>query len=167
VQVAQIIAEKLADGGIFLTASDGLRHNVMTIGWGGVTTFYGAPCFLAPVRTSRHTFQMLQKNPTYTVSIPLHNMRTELAFAGSKSGRDVDKFNGHGLTAIPAQAVNVPVVQECELHLECTPFGHVALDPAGLIDEVNSRFYPTGDMHTFFLGKIVRCYYSDMAHAML
>lgn len=166
-EVAQIIAEKLLGGGMFLTASDGVHNNVMTIGWGGLTTFYGTACFLAPVRTSRHTFGILKKNGAFTVSIPLHDMRRELAFAGSKSGREVDKFSGHGLTAAHAQAVNVPIVKECELHIECEPFGNVALNPSGLTDEVNSRFYPTGDMHTFFLGKIVRCYYTEDVHIIL
>ena len=160
-EVAQIIAEKLGGSGLFLSASDGVHSNVMTIGWGGLTTFFGTGCFLAPVRTSRFTYQLLQKNGAFTVSIPLHDMRAELGFAGSKSGRDLDKFVGHGLTAAPAQAVKAPIVQECELHIECVPFGSVALNPATLQSEIVSRFYPTEDMHTFFLGKVVRCYYLD------
>ena len=112
------------------------------------------------MRTSRHSFALLKKNGAYTVSIPLHDMRKELAFAGSASGRDVDKFTGHGLTPAPAQAVTVPIVRECELHIECEPFGFTALDPANLTDDVANRFYPTSDMHTLFLGKVVRCYYT-------
>ena len=30
-----------------------------------------------------------------------------------------------------------------------------------LTPEVRSRCYADGDMHAFFLGKIVRCYYAD------
>jgi len=159
-EIAQIIAEKLQNGGAFLTSSDGVHANVMTIGWGGLTTFFTGSCFLAPVRTSRHTFDIMKKNSAFTVSIPLHDMHRELAFAGSKSGRDVNKFIGHGLTAAPAQSVNVPIVEECELHIECEPFGSVQLDPATLTEYVNSHFYPTQDMHTFFLGKVVKCYYT-------
>lgn len=160
-EVSGIITQQMGNGGVFLCANDGQRSNVMTIGWGGVNTFFGSPCFLAPVRASRFTYAMLMKNANYTVSIPLHDMRAELAFAGSRSARDVDKFSGHGLTAAPAQQVNVPIVGECELHLECTPLGRVAQEGELLPEEVLSRWYVTRDMHTFFLGKVVRCYYLD------
>jgi len=160
-EVAGIITQQMGNGGVFLCANNGERNNTMTIGWGGVNTFFGSPCFLAPVRTSRFTYSMLMKNGNYTVSIPLHDMRAELAFAGSRSAREVDKFKEHGLTAVPAQQVNVPIVGECELHLECTPLGRVKQVEEMLPEEVLSRWYATRDMHTFFLGKIVRCYYLD------
>ena len=86
------------------------------------------------------------------------DMRAQLAFAGSRSGRDVNKFEGHGLTAAPAQAVNVPIVAECELQLECEPMGRVAFQADQLPGDVLARFYPTQDMHTLFLGRIVKCY---------
>jgi flavin reductase (DIM6/NTAB) family NADH-FMN oxidoreductase RutF len=157
-EVIVTITEQLTHGGVFLCVADGETKNVMTIGWGGVTYFYGTPCFLAPVRKSRHSYGILRKNGAFTVSVPLNDMRKELAFAGSASGRDVDKFSGHGLTPAPAQAVGTPIVRECEIHLECEPLGMTELKAEQLTPEVRERFYADGDMHTFFLGKIVRCY---------
>ncbi len=160
-EVANIIAGQMKNGGVFLcTRADG-QDNVMTIGWGGLTVFFGADCFLVPVRTSRYTYGMLQKNGEFTVSIPLHDMRRELGVAGSKSARDVDKFSGFGMTAVPAQQVDAPIVSECELQIECTPLGSVTQTAEQLNQDVLDRFYASRDMHTFFLGKIVRCYYKD------
>ena len=155
------ITEQLARGGAFLCVANGEMKNVMTIGWGGVTVFYGAPCFLAPVRKSRYSFEILKKNGAFTVNVPLGGMRSELAFAGSASGRDTDKFTGHGITAAPAQAVNVPIVKECALHLECEPLGFTELKAEELTPEISERFYADKDMHTFFLGRIVRCYTTE------
>ena len=73
----------------------------------------------------------------------------------------MDKFTGHGLTAAPAQEVNVPIVKECGLQIECVPFGKVDQQAENLTPEVLDCCYPNGDLHTFFLGKIVRCYYTD------
>ena len=162
-EIAGIVAEQLGNGGVFLCTADEEQRNVMTIGWGGVTRFFNDLCFLAPVRTSRHTFGILKRNPKFTVSVPLHAMRAELAFAGSKSGRDVNKFEGHGITAAPAQVVNVPIVAECELHIECEPAAFAELYPEQVEPAVLERWYPTRDMHTYFIGKIVRCYYTDGA----
>ena len=157
-QAAQTIAEKLSTGGVFLCTSAAGQRNVMTIGWGGLTAFYGVPCFIAPVRDSRYSYGLLRKNGAFTVSIPLHEMQRQLMVAGTKSGRDIDKFDGLGMTALPAQQVHAPIVAECELHLECEPMGYLRLDPETLTDFVLGRWYPTGDMHTLFLGKVVRCY---------
>ena len=160
-EAAALVAEKISGAGVFLCSSDGARQNVMTIGWGGVNTFYAFGCFIAPVRTSRYTYDLMMKNGSFTVSVPLHDMRKELGFTGSKSGRDVNKFEGHGLTAAPAQAVNVPIVQECELQIECVPFARSELLPQNMTDEVLNRWYPDRDMHTLFMGKIVKCYRLD------
>ncbi|NLI20993.1 MAG: flavin reductase family protein [Clostridiales bacterium] len=162
-QIANTVLEQLGNGGVFLCTADEEQRNVMTIGWGGVTRFCNELCFLAPVRASRHTFGILKRNPNFTVSVPLHAMRAELAFAGSKSGRDVNKFEGHGITAAPAQAVNVPIVAECELHIECEPVASAEMPSRQVEAAMLERWYPTRDMHTYFIGKIVRCYYTDDA----
>lgn len=157
-EAAPLLEKQMAEGGVFMCTAAGGVQNVLTIGWGGLNVFFGHPCILAPVRESRHSFTLLAQNPAFTLSVPLHDMRAQLAFAGSRSGRDVNKFEGHGLTAAPAQAVNVPIVAECELQLECEPMGRVAFQADQLPGDVLARFYPTQDMHTLFLGRIVKCY---------
>jgi len=52
-------------------------------------------------------------------------------------------------------------VKECGLQIECVPFGRVDQQSENLTPDVLDRCYPNGDLHTFFLGKIVRCYYTD------
>ena len=160
-EAARLVSEQLAQGGVFLCSGIDGHSNVMTVGWGGVTAFFGEPCFLAPVRESRFTYGLLIQNGAFTVSVPLHDMRRELAVAGSKSGRETDKFAGFGMTAAPAQAVGLPIVKECELHIECVSMGHVALQLEALSEAVRSHWYAKGDPHTFFLGRILKCYRTD------
>lgn len=40
-------------------------------------------------------------------------------YCGCVSGRDVDKFEKTGLTAVPASKVHAPLVLECPINLEC------------------------------------------------
>ena len=164
-EVAHIITEKLSSGGVFLTSNAGGQPNVMTLGWGGVTQFFSVPCFIAPVRDSRFTYGILRKAGAFTVSIPLHDMKPELMLAGTRSGRDINKFDGQGMTAAPAQQVHAPIVAECELHVECESMGYVRLNPDTMSDLIMGRWYPSGDMHTLFLGKVVRCYYTQEPQA--
>ncbi len=159
-QVTQIIAEKLA-GGIFLTTGDSARPNTMTIGWGGANRFFNLPMFFVPVRKSRYSYGLLEKSREFTVSVPLCDMKAQLAFAGTVSGRDVNKFEGHGLTAAPAREVAPPIVKECGLHLECRVTAVTDLSPEGVGDPMLDRWYGDRDMHRLFFGQVLRCYYTE------
>ena len=53
---------------------------------------------------------MIKNAGEFTVSVPTKvPLAEELKFAGTKSGRDFNKFDGHGLTALPAQEVGAPI----------------------------------------------------------
>ena len=155
------ITEKLKNGGIFLTVP-GEPANTMTIAWATMGFCWNRPVFVCLVRPQRATYPLLVKSGEFTISVPTNNpLKRELAFAGTKSGRDFDKFDGHGLTAAPALAVSAPIVAECGLHLECRVM--LTQDMTG--DQMNQTIidsaYPEGDFHTMFYGEIVKCYTTD------
>lgn len=65
----------------------------MTIGWGNVGIVWGKPIFMVAVRYSRYTYDLIEKAKDFTVSIPLkNNLKKELTYCGTYSGKDVDKF---------------------------------------------------------------------------
>lgn len=155
------IQEKLQNGGVFLTVA-GEPANTMTIAWATMGFSWNKPIFVCLVRPQRHTYPLLVSSGEFTISVPTKEpLRKELAFAGSKSGRDCDKFTGHGLTARPALAVSAPIVAECGLHLECRV--RLAQDMTGerMDPAVVQMGYPAGDFHTMFWGEIVKCYTTD------
>ena len=157
-EAAILIDEKLP-GGIFLsTAAEGFASNTMTIGWGGLIRFFNLPVFLVPVRKTRHSHTLLEKSNVFSVSIPLHDMKAELAFAGTKSGRDMLKFEGHGLTAAPGEKVSAPIVAECEIHLECRVIATPDFPEAALDKSLLAKWYADRDMHTLFFGEVISCY---------
>ena len=81
--------------------------------------------------------------------------------AGTASGRDVDKFSGHGLTAIPALKVDAPIVAECGLHFECQVRLTQEMTADRMDPSVLRTAYPQGDLHTMFFGEILACYETD------
>ena len=96
------ITERMAHGGVFLSVA-GEKPNTMTIGWGAASYIWNRPVFIAMVRPQRYTHELLERTDVFTVSVPTKNpLRAELAFAGRASGRDGNKFESHGLTAVPA-----------------------------------------------------------------
>lgn len=154
-------AERMAHGGVFLTVG-GDQPNTMTIGWGWMGPSWKKDVFVVVVRPQRHTYEMIKKAGEFTVSVPTVNpMKEQLAFAGTKSGRDVNKFEAHGLTAAPAQKVGAPIIAQCGLHFECKTVLVQDMTGDRMDDGVHQKCYPDDDFHVMFFGEIVDCYRTD------
>lgn len=156
-----LTTQKLTHGGAFLSVG-GPTPNTMTIGWGAIGFFWNRPVFLAVVRQSRHTHGLLTGSGAFTISVPTKSdLKRQLAFAGTASGREVDKFSGHGLTAAPARKVDAPIVAECGLHFECQVRLMQDMTADRMDPNVLKTAYPQGDLHTLFFGEILACYETD------
>jgi len=158
-------AEKMSRGGVFLNVA-GDTPNTMTIGWGWMGYCWKKGVFAVVVRPQRHTFELIQKAGCFTVSVPTDvPLAKELIYAGTRSGRDENKFEGHGLTAAPAQKVNAPIVAECGLHFECRIVMSADMPEDSMDANILASCYPQRDMHGMFFGEIVACYATDDAFA--
>lgn len=149
--------EVLSKGAFLTTAADG-QVNTMTIAWGSIGFVWAKPVFMAMVRPSRHTYQLIEKSGEFTVSIPLNDMQQALALCGTKSGRDMDKMAAAGLSTLPGQKVSTPAIAGCGLHFECKVLYKQAMTSENLETEINSKKYGTGDYHTLYFGEIVSAY---------
>lgn len=150
--------EQLPKGAFLTTKKDGIV-NTMTIGWGTVGVMWGRPVFVVGVRPSRHTYEMIDNDTEFTVSIPLNQkMKAQLGFCGSKSGRDMNKFDECEITAIEAKEVDIPIIKECELHYECKVVSKHQLISEYMDNTIVERHYPEGDFHMIFYGEIKACY---------
>lgn len=151
----------LEDGGVFLNVG-GETPNTMTIGWASVGYLWKKPVFMVLVRKQRHSYDLLRRAGEFVVSVPTkEDLKRELIFAGTKSGRDLNKFDGHGLTALPAQQVSAPIIGECGLHFECRVLLTQDMTPDRMDPSLIEGAYRAGDYHTMFFGEILRCYTTD------
>jgi len=145
--------------GAFLTTKHKGKVNTMTIAWGGVSFVWYKPVFIAYVRYSRDTYQMLENHQEFTVSIPLSkDMKKELAYAGTKSGRDTNKIEDLGLNLRKGQKVSVPIIRDCDLHYECKVVYKQAMEPGNIPDDVKSTYYKSNDYHVIYYGEIYANY---------
>ncbi len=150
--------EMLMKGRALLTVG-GETPNTMTIGWGYIGYSWNMPVFCVVVRKQRHTHDLLLKEGEFTVSMSMdEGMKPVFAFAGTESGRNVDKFSGHGMTMEKAEKVNAPIVKECTLHFECKTRLVQEMTEDRMDKEVSARVYPMKDFHTMVFGEIVNIY---------
>lgn len=157
-EFAKEVFAQLEKGAFLTTKVDG-KVNTMTIAWGGINYVWNKPLFVAYVRYTRDTYEMLEKGSEYTINIPLSNqLKSELGYCGSKSGRDFDKIKECGLHLIPGRKIDTPIILECELHLECKVIYKQAMEPGMIPQEIKDRFYRNNDYHVIYYGEILDSY---------
>lgn len=151
--------------GILLTTKSGKTVNTMTIGWGKIGIEWNKPVFIAYVRETRYTKQLLEDSGAFTVNIPHGDFDSSvLGYCGSKSGRDTDKIQDMGFTLVESDKIQVPGIQELPLTLECRVIYQQKQDLASLPQSVIDRFYPVlnedgfRDYHIAYYGEIVNAY---------
>ncbi len=143
--------------GAFLTVRAGEGLNTMTIGWATIGIAWKKPVMMVMVRNSRHTFTLIEKATDFSVSVPTGDMKKEIAFCGTKSGRDMDKFQTCGLKTAPGQRIGSPIIQVPGIHFECRIVYRDAIDPARLTRDYDP-LYTEKDYHTLYFGEIQACY---------
>jgi flavin reductase (DIM6/NTAB) family NADH-FMN oxidoreductase RutF len=158
--VTEKTLKQIENDGAFLVVQAGDALNVMTIGWASLGIIWGRPIMTVLVRTSRHTFGIIERAPEFTVSVPLADMKKELEFCGTNSGRKLNKVEKCGLELFPAQKVRTPIINIPGIHFECRIVYTSPLDPGRLIEDYN-HLYPEKDYHTLYYGEVVLCSLTD------
>ena len=136
-----------------LTAGKEGDFNTMTISWGGMGTIWSKPVVTAYVRTSRYTHEFADREDYFTVSFYPEEYKKVLGVLGSKSGRDMDKIGGSGLT--PKKAGESITFEEAEVTLLCKKLFKQKLDKNNILDPEAKAFYDGDAEHDMYIGEVV------------
>lgn len=128
--------------GILITSSYENKVNSMTIGWGTLGFCYSRPIFIAFIRKTRFTKDLILKSKEFTVNIPLNEQKEITNFLGTKSGRDIDKIKSMNLTLVPGSKVLAPAIKEFPLTLECKVLYYSLQDLSKLPNDIKEKYYP-------------------------
>ena len=148
--------------GILLTTKAEGQVNPMTIGWGTMGIEWGRPMFVAYVRESRYTHEMLERSGEFTVNIPVGAVDSKiLGVCGTKSGRDMDKIRELNLTLEDPMNISVPGIKELPLTLECKILYRMEQTLDTIPQDIIEKYYPNGDFHYAYYGQIVGAYIAE------
>lgn len=155
------ICKAMKKGILLTTKADG-KVNTMTIGWGTMGVEWGKSIFVAYVRGSRHTHQMIEASGEFTVNIPMGEYDSKiLGVCGTKSGRDTDKIKALGLTLEEPLNCGVPGIKELPLTLECKVLYRMEQTLDTIPQDILDRYYPNGDFHYAYYAEIVGAYIAE------
>ncbi len=94
------------------------KQNIITVGWAG-TINSEPPMLSISVRKERYSYGLIKERGQFAVNLTTQKLVYATDLCGVKSGRDVDKFKLAGLTPEKASVIDVPIIKECPVSLEC------------------------------------------------
>ncbi len=71
------------------------------------------------VHLERYSHGLIAARGEFGVNVPRAADLEKADLCGCVSGRERDKFEAAGFTAIPGEAISVPLIAECPVNLEC------------------------------------------------
>jgi flavin reductase (DIM6/NTAB) family NADH-FMN oxidoreductase RutF len=94
------------------------KPNIITVAWAG-TVNSEPPMVSISVRKERYSHKLIKEKGQFAINLATRKLAKATDLCGVKSGRDVDKFQMAGLTAKKASVIDVPVIEESPVVLEC------------------------------------------------
>ena len=140
--------------GIVTAGDKTIGCNSMTISWGGIGVLWGINVGIVYIRKSRYTYEFAKKSESFTISFLSDKYKKEKALFGSKSGRDIDKYEATGLHKCYEPDYDGYYIAEADYVLKMKKIYELDIPYDKLPDNLKERYYPDGDMHTMFVCKI-------------
>jgi len=121
--------------------------NLMTASWAGIVS-KTPPTMAVSLYHGRKSYANICKNRQFVVNMVPASLVVEADFCGIRSGHKEDKLAASGLSLEPADVLEVPLLAEAPLNVECR-----------LVQEV-----PIGD-YRLLLGEILQIHAAERAFA--
>ncbi len=98
--------------------SEPSSYNIMTVAWTGTVCTAPAMTYIS-IRKERHSYNIIKETGEFVINLTTENLAFATDFCGVRSGRDVNKFEHLGLTAVPASVITAPLIDESPVNIEC------------------------------------------------
>ena len=95
------------------------KPNIITVAWTG-TINSKPPMLSISVRKERYSHNLIKDKGQFVVNLTSQKLVFAADFCGVKSGRDTNKFEEMGLTPQSASKVEVPLIEQSPINIECT-----------------------------------------------
>lgn len=149
--------ERIGSDWCLITAGNQESFNTMTASWGGVGVLWNKNVATCYIRPQRYTKQFVDSSEYFTLTFFPDGYRSALSLCGKVSGKDHDKPKEAGIT--PFFTPNSVTFEEANLVLECRKLFAQDMKEESFVDkEILKINYPNMDLHTIYVGEIVRIY---------
>ncbi|MFA6755969.1 MAG: flavin reductase [Bacilli bacterium] len=145
----------IGDQWMLITAKKEDKINTMTASWGGFGKLWFKDVSFIFVRHSRFTHEFIENSEYYSLCFFTEKHRKDLNYLGITSGRNEDKIKKVGLTIVDTDLA--PYFKEADIVVICRKIYKDEVKKRKFIDqEIYKPAYKTRDMHTVYVGEIVK-----------
>ncbi|MFW9879232.1 MAG: flavin reductase family protein [Candidatus Thorarchaeota archaeon] len=92
--------------------------NLITLAYVGKVCSH-PPIISISIQPRRHSYHLIEKHGEFVVNYPTIDQLREMDYCGTRSGRDVNKWEELNLTKEKGSVVQVPLVKEFPWNMEC------------------------------------------------
>lgn len=94
------------------------KPNIITLAWAG-TINSEPPMVSISIKKQRYSHSLIKEKGEFVINLTTRKLAFATDLCGVKSGRDTDKFEAAKLTPEKASKVEVPLIKESPVNIEC------------------------------------------------
>mgnify|MGYP004653481673 FL=1 len=103
---------------VMVSCGDFENANIITVAWTGTICTNPAMTYIS-IRPERYSYDIIKNTGEFVINLTTKKLARSTDFAGVRSGRDINKFEALKLTKEKANEVNVPLIKESPINIEC------------------------------------------------
>ncbi|MFX0010495.1 MAG: flavin reductase family protein [Candidatus Hermodarchaeota archaeon] len=104
----------------------GDEANLITLAYVGKVCL-SPPIIAISMQPKRHSYKLIEKHGEFVINYPSLSQLRETDYCGTRSGRNVNKWEDLKLTKEKASIVQVPMVKEFPWNMECKVINKIEL----------------------------------------
>lgn len=94
------------------------KPNIITVAWAG-TINSEPPMVSISVRKQRYSYDLIKNKGEFVINLTTKKLAFATDFCGVKSGREINKFEAMKLSPEKASKIDVPMIKESPINIEC------------------------------------------------
>ena len=103
---------------VLVTCKNSESENVFTVAWTGTVNTHPPMTYIS-VRPQRYSYEIIKQSGVFAINLTTQNLTRACDFCGVKSGRNTDKFEKCSLIKQQASKIDVPIIAQSPVNLEC------------------------------------------------
>lgn len=103
---------------LLITSKFGDKENVFTVSWSGIACSHPEYITIS-VKPTRYSYDLICNSGFFTANIINEDLLEVADYCGTFSGENHDKFKECNLTKISGKKIDVPLIKECPINIEC------------------------------------------------
>lgn len=104
----------------------GTEANLITLAYVGKVCLK-PPIVVISIQPKRHSYQLIEKHREFVINYPTIEQLKETDYMGTRSGRNINKWEKLNLTREKASIVQVPMIKEFPWNMECKVIKRIEL----------------------------------------